>query len=74
MFSGKLSQSAGPDTEKACLPQPSLRHWSADRRLRFDEYGVTRSLSIWVQARARQKTQVLVIYTGHASEPEASAT
>ena len=29
---------------------------------------------IWVQARARQNTQVLVVYTGHASEPEASAT
>ena len=29
---------------------------------------------IWVQARARQKTQVLVMYTGHASELEASAT
>ena len=25
---------------------------------------------IWVQARARQNTQVLVIYTGQASEPE----
>ena len=29
---------------------------------------------IWVQARARQKTQIPVIYIGRASEPEASAT
>ena len=29
---------------------------------------------ILVQARARQNTRILVIYTGHASEPEASAT
>ena len=81
MFSGKLFQSAGPDTEKARLPYPL--DCSAKPRADTDQqtggYGsasmVLQELEcILVKARARQKIQVLVIYTGHASEPEASAT
>ena len=72
---------AGPDTERAgCLSPP---HCSAEPRADTDQLiGGNGSASmvlqdlecIWVQAHARQKTQVLVVYTGHASEPEASAT
>ena len=73
MFSGKLLHSAGPDTEKAACDSPP--DCSAEQRANTDQqtggYGsasmVLQDLEcIWVQARARQKTQVLVIYTGHA--------
>ena len=51
----------------------------ADADLQTEGYGSASMVlqdheCIWVQARARQKPQVLVIHSGHASELEASAT
>jgi len=68
-LSGKLFQTAGPDTEKA--RRTMSKHWSTDRRLRFGEYGVTRS---WMYSGASsckaENTSITIIYSGRASDPE----